>query len=344
MTMRWCWRGISSTRCGRSAPQVDPGLGELVKSGGSALGAPFIDALLGELAMLTERLVLVFEDLHVLTNSAVVEELGVLVTRLPPTTRCIVSTRRDPPWHLRQLRLDDRLVELRGTDLAFGAHEARQLLEAVAERDFTDDQVGTLLNRTDGWAVGLQLAAISLRDDPDVEASIDTFAGSDRLVAEYLLEEVLARQDPETRSSSSRPPCSTGSRSRLCDAVTGDDNARAMLDHLEKHSLFTIALDRSGELFRYHHLFADLLRYQLRLEDPTAARELHVSAAGWLLEHGRREEADGAPALRGGVPAGVRGGSGVRAPALRARRVRNAREVADRSSKPRTPIPRRSSE
>ncbi len=274
-----------------AAPQVNPGLGELVTSGGSALGATFIDALLDEMAVHTEGLVLVFEDLHVLTNSAVVEELGALMTRLPRSTRCIVSTRRDPPWPLRQLRLDDRLLELRGTDLAFGAQEARLLLEAVAERDFTDRQVGTLLNRTDGWAVGLQLAAISLRDEPDVEASIDTFAGSDRLVGEYLLEEVLVRQDPDTRTFLLQTSVLDWLSVEVCDAVTGDDNARAMLDHLEKHSLFTIALDRSGELFRYHHLFADLLRYQLRLEHPMAARELHVRAAGWLLEHGRKEEA-----------------------------------------------------
>ena len=274
-----------------AAPQVDAGIGELVSSGGSALGAPFIDALLAELAQLSEELVVILEDLHLLENAALVDDVGELMTRLPRTTRCILSTREDPPWPLRQLRLDGRLVELRGADLAFGPGEARQLLEAVSEQDFTDHEVATLRDRTDGWAVGLQLAAISLRDAPDVGASVETFAGNDRLVGEYLLEEVLARQDPETRRFLLHTSVLEWLSVDLCNAVTGNDNARVMLDRLDKHSLFVIALDRSGELFRYHHLFADLLRYQLGLEDPTAGRELHTTAARWLLEHARREEA-----------------------------------------------------
>ena len=273
-----------------AAPQIPARIGDLVKSGGSALGEPFIDALLGELAHLPERFVLVLEDLHVLTNRALLDDVGDLVTRLPHTTRCVVSTRRDPPWTLRQLRLDGRLVELRGAELAFGADEARQLLVAVSERELSDDQVAMLLDRTDGWAVGLQLAAISLRHVPDVGASIASFAGSDRLVAEYLLEEVLERQEPETRRFLLQTSVLDWLSIELCDAVTGQGNARAMLDDLENRSLFVIPLDRSREQFRYHHLFADLLRYQLRLEDPLAARELHVRASRWLLEHGRLEE------------------------------------------------------
>lgn len=213
MTTQWCWRGISPTRYGPWPPGPTRASANWSRAG-SALGVPFLDALLDELAMLTDEVVLVLEDLHVLTNSAVVEELGALVTRLPRSARCVVSTRWDPPWPLRQLRLDDRLLEIRGTDLAFGAHEARRLLEAVAERDFTDHQVGTLLERTDGWAVGLQLAAISLRDEPDVGASIDTFAGSDRLVGSTSCRRYWHAKTPRPGRSCCRPLCSSGSRPR----------------------------------------------------------------------------------------------------------------------------------
>ena len=272
------------------APEVEPGVGDIVMTGGGALGQPFVDALLRELALLQEPLVLVLEDVHVLTNRALLDDIGELVSRLPHTTRCLLSTRRDPPWPVRQLRLDGRLVELRGTDLAFDAHEARQLLRSVSERDLTDHEVEALLDRTDGWAVGLQLAAISLRDAPDTGAAIRSFAGSDRLVAEYLLGEVLEQQSEEVRRFLLQTSVLDWLSVELCDAVTAGDGSRAMLDKLEERSLFVIPLDRSGDRCRYQHLFGDLLRYQLRLEDPTAARELHLRAAAFLSRQGRVEE------------------------------------------------------
>ena len=217
-------------------------------------------------------------------------DLGDLVTRLPSTVRCVVSTRRDPPWTLRRLRLDGRLVELRGTDLAFQEGEARQLLAAVSERDLNDHDVEVLTERTDGWAVGLQLAGISLRHQPDVTAAITSFAGSDRLIAEFLLEEVLEQLEPDIRTFLLHTSVLDWLSVDLCDAVTGAGNARAMLAELEDRSLFVIPLDLSRTNFRYHHLFAELLRYQLKAEDASAARSLHGRAARWLLEHGRAEE------------------------------------------------------
>ena len=217
-------------------------------------------------------------------------DLGDLVTRLPSTVRCVVSTRRDPPWTLRRLRLDGRLVELRGTDLAFQEGEARQLLAAVSERDLNDHDVEVLTERTDGWAVGLQLAGISLRHQPDVTAAITSFAGSDRLIAEFLLDEVLEQLEPDIRTFLLQTSVLDWLSVDLCDAVTGAGNARAMLAELEDRSLFVIPLDMSRTNFRYHHLFAELLRYQLKAEDASAARSLHGRAARWLLEHGRAEE------------------------------------------------------
>ena len=272
------------------APEIEPRIGDVVMTGGVALGQPFVDALLAELALLSEPLVLVLEDVHVLTNRALLDDVGELVSRLPETIRCILTTRRDPPWSVRHLRLDGRLIEMRGTDLALDADEARQLLLAVSGRDLTDREVASLLDRTDGWAAGLQLAAITLRDSPDTSAAIQSFAGSDRLIAEYLLEEVLDQQSPELRRFLLETSVLDWLSVEVCDAVTLGDSSRAMLDELEQRSLFVIPLDRSGERYRYQHLFGDLLRYQLRLEDPTAARELHLRASRFLSEHGHVEE------------------------------------------------------
>ena len=272
------------------APEVEPGVGDIVMTGGGALGPPFVDALLRELALLREPLVLVLEDLHVLTNRPLLDDVGELVSRLPHTARCVLTTRRDPPWPVRQLRLDGRLVELRGTDLAFDAHEAGQLLRSVSECDLSDHEIEVLLDRTDGWAVGLQLAAISLRDAPDTGAAIQSFAGSDRLVADYLLGEVLEQQSEEIRRFLIETSVLDWLSVELCDAVTASGGSRAMLDGLEERSLFVIPLDRVGDRCRYQHLFGDVLRYQLRVEDPGAARELHLRAADFLSREGLVEE------------------------------------------------------
>ena len=272
------------------APEIEPSIDDVVMTGGVALGQPFVDALLAELALLSGPLVLVLEDLHVLTNRAILDDVGEFVSRLPRTTRCILTTRRDPPWPVRRLCLDGRLVEVRGTDLALDIDEARQLLLAVSGRDLTDHEVATLLERTDGWAAGLQLAAISLRNSPDAGAAIQSLAGSDRIIAEYLLEEVLEQQSPQIREFLLQTSVLDWLSVELCDAVTLGDSSRAMFDELEQRSLFVIPLDRSGERCRYQHLFRDLLCYRLRFEDPTAARELHLRAAHCLAEQGRIEE------------------------------------------------------
>ncbi len=272
-----------------SVPDVDTTIEHLVKSGGAALGEPMIEAFLAELARAREELVIVLEDVHILTGSALVEDLGTVVTSLPANVRAIVSTRRDLPWNLRQLRLDGRLVELRGADLAFDADQARQMLVAVSGRDLTGDQVVSLLDRTDGWAAGLQLAAISLQNASDVAGFIHSFAGTDQLVADYLLEEVIERQTSDVQQFMMRTSVLDELSVDLCDAVTGSGNARAMLDELTNRSLFLIPLDRSGERFRYHHLFADVLAHRLRASDPAAASDVHAAAARWLIDHGHEE-------------------------------------------------------
>ncbi len=276
-----------------AAPEVDPRLSGLVAGGGSSFGDAMVEALLEALGAIPRDIVVVLEDLHVLTSPELVADLGRLFGALPRQVRAVVTTRRDPSWSLRQLRLRGLLVELRADDLAFSAEEARALVEEVSQRAIDDRDLATLLQRTDGWAVGLQLAAISLRQADDVHAFVRSFAGSDRLVAEYLLAEVVEQQDPELRRFLIETSVLHWLTADLCEAVTGSSDARALLGELYARSMFLVPLDRSGERYRYHHLFAELLRYELRVEDPTAEAGLHRRAARWLRDHGHEADAIG---------------------------------------------------
>ena len=179
----------------------------------------------------------------------------------------IVTSRWDPPWVLTPMRMDGRLVELRGQDLAFDVPNGQEMLNAVSGQSLSTDQVARLVDRTDGWAAGLQLAGISLQDADDPDRVIDTVTGSDRSIGEYLLEEVVDQQDPAVCRFLLRTAILEWFTPELCEAVSGESSARTMIEELERRSLFLVRLD-GEERYRYHHLFADLLRYRLRRDEP----------------------------------------------------------------------------
>ncbi len=286
-------------------PLLFEGMDERLPPDEARLGADFVDALLGGIAATDGDVVLVLEDAHVLSGHAVLDDLGQLVLALPDNARAVVTTRRDLPWQLHHLRLDDKVVELRGADLAFRDDEARALVENVSQRELTADLIRRVVSRTDGWAVGLQLAAISLRTAPDPDAFVESFAGSDRLVVEYLLDEVIERQDPETRRFLLHTSVLGWLSAEYCDAVTGAGNGHRMLVDLYRQSMFLIP-DPSGESYRYHHLFAEALRYRLQIEDPDAVFALQQRAARWLIRHGREEEAVAHLLVAGDAPGALR--------------------------------------
>ena len=265
-------------------------LAGLVPVGGGRLGPSLIEALLERLTNLDRDIVLVFEDLHRLTNHGLVSDLGAAAQTLPPGVRMVVTSRWDPPWVLTPLRLNGRLVELRGQDLAFDLPNGRDMLNAVSGRSLSDSQVTRLVERTDGWAAGLQLAGISLQDADDPDRIIDTVTGNDRSIGEYLLEEVVDQQDPAVCRFLLHTAILEWFTPELCDAVLGGHSARTMLAELERRSLFLVRLD-GGERYRYHHLFADLLRYRLIRDNPEEVSELHRSAAHWLLDQGHLVDA-----------------------------------------------------
>ena len=233
---------------------------------------------------LHEPVLLVIDDLHQLLEPRALAQLELLLARRPPQIRVILSTRHDPPLGLHRYRLAGELTEVRAADLRFQLDEARQLL-AAAGIDLSESAVGSLVARTEGWVAGLRLAALSLAGDPDPERFVADFSGSDRTVADYLFAEVLQREPEPVR----RLLLSTSILERvsgpLADRLLGTTGSERILLEMEDSSAFVYSIDRARSWFRYHHLFADLLRFELRRTEPDAVQKLHHAAAEWYAEH-----------------------------------------------------------
>src|ERR1017187_7046352 len=225
-------------------------------------GQAMVDRVLLELAEHRGRIVLVIDDVHELTPAALAQ-LARLLPDLPPQAHAIVSTRRDLRLRLHQLRLADELAEIRAADLRFSERETGELL---ASSGIALSAAGTALlqQRTEGWAAGLRLAALSLAGHPDPERFAAEFSGSDRTVTEYLLAEVLERQSEQVRRLLLRTSVLERVSGPLADALTGGFGAERVLHELEQSNTFVTALDARRSWFRYHHLFADLLQLELR--------------------------------------------------------------------------------
>ena len=248
-------------------------------------GQAVVDSLLSGLLSLEQPIVLVIDDLHELASPEALRLLERFLTELPPELRVVLATREDPRLGLHRLRLAGELVEIRGPDLRFSIAEARELLEATGIT-LSDDAVALLQERTEGWAAGLRLAAISLAGHPDPERFVAEFSGSERTVAGYLLAEVLERQPAEVRDLLLRTSMLERVSGPLADTLTGGMGSEATLRRLEDASAFVTSLDVGRSWFRYHHLLADLLRLELRRTSPASIGSLHRVAAQWFEEHG----------------------------------------------------------
>jgi LuxR family maltose regulon positive regulatory protein len=234
------------------------------------------------LAQVPERPTLVLDELDQLRGPGLAA-LGELIGGGGEAIHVVAATRSDPELPLERLRLAGRLRMLRATDLAFTADEAAALLAQLGV-DLREDQVARLLERTEGWAAGLRLAGLSLLGEEDRDAFIAEFAGDDRAVADYLMGEVLAGQPPELRELLLRTSIVDRVTGELADALTGASGGALALEQLERAGMFVTALDRQRTWYRYHGLFAELLRARLRLERPGLETELHARAAQWLAE------------------------------------------------------------
>ena len=262
-----------------------PGEGEqLAATPGFSPGA-IADRVLAELAEHRDRTFLVIDDLHELTSPEALAQLTRLLEKLPPHVHAILATRRSLPLRLHKLRLAGDLAEIRTADLRFTQRETREFLEASG---IVLSEAGTaqLYQRTEGWAAGLRLAAISLAGRPDPERFVAEFSGSNRTVAEYLLAEMLEYQPDEVQQLLLRTSLLDRVNGELADLLTGHPGSERILLDLEDANAFVVSLDPARTWFRYHHLFADLLRLELRRRLPEQLPALHRLAAAWLTEHG----------------------------------------------------------
>ena len=253
-------------------------------------GWAMVERLLKDLAPLADRLWLVIDDLHDLGSDEARRQLELLVMRAPDQLRFVLATRHDLRLGLHRLRLEGELTEIRAADLRFTAAEAQELL-AAAGVELPAAALALLVDRTEGWAAGLRLAALSLAGHPDPVRFAREFSGSERTVAEYLLAEVLDRQGEEVRRLLLRTSVLERVNGELADLLTASSGTERMLHELEAANAFVVALDAARSWFRYHHLFAELLQLQLRRTEPGHLTALHQAAAGWFAGHGFPVEA-----------------------------------------------------
>jgi LuxR family transcriptional regulator, maltose regulon positive regulatory protein len=249
-----------------------------------------VDRVLSELADARGGITLVIDDLHELNSPDAFSQLTGLLMNLPPQVHAMLTTRHDLRLGLHQLRLAGELAEIRAADLRFSERETRGLLDASAIA-LSDAGAALLHQRTEGWAAGLRLAALSLADHPDPERFVAEFSGSDRAVAEYLIAEMLERQPADVQDLLLRTSLLDRVDGKLADLLTGRSGSERILLELEDANAFVVSLDPERIWFRYHHLFGDLLRLELRRTLPAEVPALHRRAAGWFTLQGQVVEA-----------------------------------------------------
>jgi len=247
--------------------------------------------LLNDLGAIASDLVLVLDDYHVIDAREVQDGMEFLLDHLPPQLHLVIASRADPALPLSRLRGRGDLVEVRAADLRFTPDEAAAYLREVMGLVLTARDVAALEERTEGWIAALQLAALSMQGRDDIAGFIAGFAGDDRYIVDYLAEEVLARQPEQVRSFLLQTSILDRLSGPLCDAVTGQDGGRAMLEALDRGNLFLVPLDDRRQQYRYHHLFADVLRARVLDEQPGRVAELHTRASQWYERNGDRSEA-----------------------------------------------------
>ena len=248
---------------------------------GTTVTDQVLPLLINDLAELPEPVVLVLDDYHLIENGEIHGAVELLIERLPAAAHLVISTRFDPPLPLSRLRARGQLTEIRGADLRFNVTEAGAFLNDVVGLDLEADEIARLHERTEGWAAGLQLAGLSLRGREDHRQFIDSFAGDDQQIVDYLGFEVLDREPPELREFMIQTSVLERLSGPLCAAVTCNPDSDRLLRTLERENAFVLALDSKREWYRYHHLFAELLRHELERTRPGLVLELHRRASAW---------------------------------------------------------------
>jgi LuxR family transcriptional regulator, maltose regulon positive regulatory protein len=289
---------------------VEPGVGTVALQ---ALGGPSVElervvvpSLVNDLGRVGAPLVLILDDYHLITDAICHQTLGLFLDHLPAAVHVVLSTRLDPPLPLARMRARGELAELRVGELQFTGEETAELLNGSMGLALAAEEVARLTERTEGWAAGLVLAGLSLRGRPDPGGFVAAFSGGDRHVADYLVAEVLERQPEELREFLLRTSVLERLSGPLCDAVLETQGSAELLGELEASNLFVVPLDDRRRWYRYHQLFADLLRLQLGAREPGLVPALHRRAAAWHQANGNIDEAIGhASAARDYTEAGA---------------------------------------
>ena len=286
------WRHVIAA-LDRARPEIGERVGSLLGPPAPSSFEGLVTALINELAAQSgqDEVLLVLDDYHLIGADQVHAPLQFLVEHLPPGLHLVLASRSDPPLPLARLRARGQLAELRGGNLRFTQEEAAALLGEAVGGQLPAAAVAGLAARTEGWAAGLQLAALSLRGQVDPAGFVAAFSGSHRYVLDYLTEEVLGRQGEQVRTFLLETSVLDRLSGGLCDAVTGRPGSQAMLEQVERANLFLVPLDEVRGWWRYHHLFADLLRARLREQQPGRVAALHRNAAAWCEEHGLADDA-----------------------------------------------------
>ena len=260
--------------------------------------------LVNELASLPSAVILVLDDYHLIKEPSCHDQTAFLLLHLPPSAEIVLITRADPPLPVARLRAAGEMVEIRMRELRFGPSEAAALVRNVSGAELSEPDLAVLLERTEGWPAGLYLSALSLRDHSSPSAFIRQFSGDNRFIVDFLTEEVLGRQPGKIREFLARTAVLGRFCAPLCDAVAGSADAAEIIDVLERENLFLVPLDDKRQWYRYHHLFAQVLRSQLARTEPDIVPTLHERASAWHRRSGSTDEAMG-HALAAGDLAGA---------------------------------------
>lgn len=267
-----------------------------------------LTALINEIAALPDPFILVLDDFHSIHTPSIHQQLTFLLEHQPPQMHLVILTREDPPLPLHRFRAGGLVLEIRQDDLRFTSEEAAYFLQIVMGFDLSSDQIAALTRRTEGWVVGLQLAGLSLQGRTDAQSFVQSFTGSNRFILDYLFEEIFQRQTPTVQAFLLSTSILTRFCTSLCDAVFVERTAResreytddyssypfstrSILEYLERANLFIFPLDQERTWYRFHRLFAELLRHQLRLRGEPPEALLHQRASRWYWEHGFSAEA-----------------------------------------------------
>ena len=267
------------------APNIGEGILSILQDSQPLQIEPLLTALLNEIIATPNKVILVLDDYHMVDAGEIDNALNFIIEHLPPQLHVVITTREDPALPLARLRARGQLTELRVADLRFIPSEAAEFLNQVMNLDISEEDVATLETRTEGWIAGLQLAALSMRGHRDVPGFLRAFAGDNRYIMEYLVEEVLQHQPESVRSFLLQTSILVRLNGPLCDVVTGQTGGKARLEALQRGNFFLIPRDDKGHWYRYHHLFADVLRMHLVIEQPDLIPALHHRASEWYEQN-----------------------------------------------------------